>query len=59
MNNLECNIDGTDTTDYDGELTSAINTLLTSSNQNEKKHYLFHLIKVKMVVIHLMSINTK
>ena len=36
MNNLECNIDGTDTTDYDDELTNAINPILTSSNQDEK-----------------------
>ena len=35
--NLEYNIDGTDTTDYAGELTNAINKLLTSSNQDEQK----------------------
>ena len=44
MNNLERNADGTDTTNYDGEFTNVINILPTSSNQDEKKHYLFHFV---------------
>ena len=35
--NLECNVDGTYTTDCAAELTNAINALLTNSNQDEKK----------------------
>ena len=37
MNNLECNIDCSDTTDYDGELDSALNALVTSSTADEQK----------------------
>ena len=55
MNHLDCNVDGTDTTDYDGQLTNEINTLLGISNEHEKKVLFIHFVKVKMVMmIHVM-----